>query len=297
MSQLPVPIADSQPHVGPYHLVEQIGGGATSTVFSARDLRSDRLVALKMIAAEVEDEPETRQRFIREASVTAQLHHPHVVSVLDIGEDRGRPYIAMELLSGRPLGEHLGQPTPLPLAEKLDLMIDLCDGLQAAHDQGIVHRDIKPGNLFIARDGGLKILDFGLARQQASTLTANGQIVGTPDFMSPEQAEGRKVDARSDVFAAAAVSYFILTGRAPFTRPDLRQTLMALLREDPTPIETAGVPRALTRALWKGLAKNPDHRYQHAAELRADLERVRRSLGRSGLLNLVASLVGRVWAW
>jgi serine/threonine-protein kinase len=289
--------ADAHPQIGPYHLVEQIGGGATSTVFTARDQRSDRLVALKMIAADLEDEPETRERFMREASVTAQLQHPHVVSVLDVGEDRGRPYMAMELLSGKPLREHLDQASPLTLVQKLDLMIDLCDGLQAAHDRGIVHRDIKPTNLFVSNDGGLKILDFGLARQNASTLTANGQIVGTPDFMSPEQAEGRKADARSDVFSAAAVSYFILTGRAPFARPDLRQTLMALLSEDPTPIDMPDVPRALTRALWKGLAKAPERRHQRSAELRADLERVRRSLGRSGFWQRVASLVGGIRLW
>jgi serine/threonine protein kinase len=290
-----VQTASVQPEVvriGPYRLLEPLGGGATSRVFTARDERSDRIVALKTIAADLEDEPETRERFYREASVTAKLQHPHVVSVLDAGDDDGRPFIAMELLDGWPLPEYLANPN-LTLARKLELMIGLCDGLQAAHELGIVHRDIKPSNLFVSADGRLKILDFGLARLQASTLTANGQIVGTPDFMSPEQAQGQRVDARTDIFSAAAVGYFILTGRAPFARGDLRATLKALLgSERSAPVAVPGVPRLLERTLARGLAKQPDRRYQRCADLRADLARVRRSLDRPRLLTWLRSAIG-----
>jgi serine/threonine protein kinase len=278
--------------IGPYRLLAPLGGGATSRIFTACDERTNQVVALKMIAADFEDEPETRERFYREASVTAKLQHPHVVSVLDAGEDGGRPFIAMELLSGRPLPEYLSDPS-LTLAAKLDLMIGLCDGLQAAHELGIVHRDIKPSNLFVSSDGRLKILDFGLARLQASTLTANGQIVGTPDFMSPEQAQGQRVDARSDIFSAAAVGYFILAGRAPFARGDLRATLHALLGDDrPAPLSVAGAPRLLERTLSRGLAKHPDQRYQRCGDLRADLARVRWSLDHPGLWPRLRSMIG-----
>jgi serine/threonine protein kinase len=287
----PVP-PEAVVRIGPYRLLAPLGGGATSRIFTARDERSDRVVALKTIAADLEDEPETRERFYREASVMAKLQHPHVVSVLDAGDDDGRPFIAMELLHGWPLPEYLADPA-LTLAQKLDLMIGLCDGLQAAHDLGIVHRDIKPSNLFVSTDGQLKILDFGLARLQASTLTAHGQILGTPDFMSPEQAQGQRVDTRTDIFSAAAVTYFVLTGRAPFARGDLRATLNALLGDErAAPIALPGAPRLLERTLARGLAKQPERRYQRCAELRADLARVRRSLDRPALLTWLRTTMG-----
>src|SRR5262245_10177961 len=261
--------------LGRYRLLERIGGGATSLVFSAHDEAMDRKVALKMIVADLEDEKETRERFCREAKVTAQLFHPHVVTVLDVGEDQGHPYIVMELLDGWPLGEYLSREPSRPLAQNLALIKQLCSALQAAHECGVVHRDIKPSNLFVQRNGSLKVLDFGLAKLQASTLTAMGQIVGTPDFMSPEQATGEKVDARSDVFSAAAVSYLILTGRPPFTGPDLRRTLEALLHEHPATMTDAEAPAQLREVLDKGLAKDPARRYQSSAEMLRAVEAVR----------------------
>lgn len=260
--------------LGPYRLLDRIGGGATSIVFAAHDDAMDRAVAVKMIVADLEDERETRERFCREAKVTAQLLHPNIVSVLDVGEDRGHPYIVMELLDGWPLGTYLHQDGGVGLAAKIELVAQLCRGLQAAHDCGVVHRDIKPSNLFVTRDGGLKILDFGLARLQASTLTASGQILGTPDFMSPEQALGQQVDARSDVFSASAVSYLIVSGRAPFTGRDLRSTLDALISKDPAPIPETEAPTELFRLLSKGLAKNPAERYQSCREMLVDLQGV-----------------------
>jgi serine/threonine-protein kinase len=259
-----------------YHLLERIGGGATSIVYAANDDAMDRRVAVKMIVAELEDERETRERFYREAKVTALLRHRNIVTVLDIGEDRGHPFIVMELLDGWPLGDYLARESSRTLAANLELIEQLCAGLQAAHDSGVVHRDIKPSNLFVQRDGCLKILDFGLARLQASTLTASGQIVGTPDFMPPEQASGEKVDARADIFSAAAVSYLILSGRAPFTGPNLRATLDALLNQDPVPLTDPEAPSALRAVLDKGLAKAPARRYQSSAEMLVDVQAVRR---------------------
>jgi len=262
-------------HLGRYRLLERIGGGATTLVFAAHDEATDRNVALKMIVADLEDERETRERFGREARVTAELRHRNIVAVLDVGEDQGHPYIVMELLDGWPLDAYLSRETSRPLTTNLELIRQLYTGLEAAHARGVVHRDIKPRNLFVQRDGLLKILDFGLVRLNTSTLTATGQIVGTPAYMSPEQAVGEKVDARSDVFSAAAVSYLILTGRAPFSRGDLRRTLNALLYEDPAPMTDAEAPASLRAVLDKGLAKDPARRYQSSAEMLIALEAVR----------------------
>ncbi len=289
------PLVDEMPaRVGSYRMLERLGGGPTSAVYSATEEHSGRRVALKMIATDLQDEPETRERFLREAQVTAGLQHPNIVKVLEVGQASGCPFIAMELLDGVPLPAHLNTNRGAPLTAKVGLMLQLCDGLQAAHDRGIVHRDIKPSNLFVERDGTLKILDFGLARLQASTLTASGQIVGTPDFMSPEQAAGRQVDARSDVFSAAAVSYLILTGRSPFASNDLRKTLNALLNEDPAPIAGFEAPAALSRVLYKSLAKDPRHRHQRCSTLRSDLQNVLDAPGGSAVWKRIAAYVGMV---
>jgi eukaryotic-like serine/threonine-protein kinase len=261
--------------LGRYRLLERIGGGATTLVFAAHDEATDRNVALKMIVADLEDERETRERFCREAKVTAALSHRNIVAVLDVGEDQGHPYIVMELLDGWSLDAYLSRETPRPLTTNLELIRQLYTGLEAAHACGVVHRDIKPSNLFVQRDGVLKILDFGLVRLNTSTLTAMGQIVGTPAFMSPEQAAGERVDARTDIFSAAAVSYLILTGRSPFSLGDLRRTLNALLYEDPAPMTDAEAPASLRDVLDRGLAKDPARRYQSSGEMLIALEAVR----------------------
>ncbi len=294
VSPLAVAHDDAPSRIGRYRLIERIGGGPTSTVFAAHDEFLERSVAIKTLALDHKDEPETRERFLREARITSDLRDDHIVSVLDIGEAEGRPFIAMELLAGLPLGEYLKRNAGASLDAKLDLMEQLCRGLQAAHDRGIVHRDVKPGNLFVTTNGCLKILDFGLARLQTSTLTANGQVVGTPDFMSPEQALGRRVDQRSDVFSAAAVGYYIVTGRAPFTGRDLRDTINALIERPPAPIDDPAIPPLLTRTLIKGLAKEPAQRYERCADMLARFETVRRSLGRSTVWSRLASLMERV---
>jgi serine/threonine protein kinase len=278
--------------LGRYRLLERLGGGATSLVYAAYDEATERNVVVKMIAADVADEREARARFYREARVTSELHHRNIVTVLDIGEDQGRAYIVMERLKGRPLDDYVRLESAHPLATKLDLIVQLYEGLQAAHRQGVVHRDIKPANLFVQDDGCLKILDFGLARLQTSTLTASGQIVGTPDFMSPEQAEGRRVDPRSDIFSAAAVSYRILSGRSPFTGATLQQTLMALLASAPAPLNDREAPAPLWTMLSKAMARQPEDRYQDCAEVLTDLERVRRALDHHPVWRRLASYVG-----
>jgi serine/threonine-protein kinase len=266
------------PRLGRYRLLRPLGGGATSVVYAAHDDGNDRDVAVKVIAPDLVGEREARVRFYREAMVTSELRHRNIVAVLDVSEHEGRPFLVMELLQGEPLEEHLRRESAQSIRAKLDLIIQLHEGLLAAHHHQVVHRDIKPSNLFVEDNGCLKILDFGLARLQASTLTASGQILGTPDFMSPEQAEGKRVDSRSDIFSAASVSYYVLSGQSPFTRANLQQTVMALLQESPAPLTETETPESLWRVLLKSFAKNPDERYQRCTDVLADLDRVRFAL-------------------
>ncbi len=264
--------------IGRYLLRERLATGATGYVYEALDRTDDRVVAVKLIAADLQDEPETRERFYREARITAELTHRNIVRVLDVGEDHGRPYIAMERLQGQPLRTLLQQRPDLLVADRLALIIQIFEGLDAAHAHGAVHRDIKPGNIFVQGDGCVKLLDFGLARTHTSTLTASGVVVGSPGYMSPEQAEGLRVDGRSDLFSAAAVAYLILTGRPPFEAKSLPAVLQALLQGAPTPLTRAEAPEALARIVDKALRKSPDDRYQTCAEVLVDLRRVRDSM-------------------
>jgi serine/threonine-protein kinase len=261
--------------IGRYILGDRIASGATGYVYTAHDQSMDRTVAVKLLAHDLEDEPETRERFYREARIMAQLDHPNIVRVLDIGEDNGRPYIAMELLEGLSLGDYLRANPGLPLGDRIDLIVQVYSGLEAAHAQGAVHRDVKPGNIMVSRDGHLTILDFGLARLKSSTLTAHGAVVGSPGYMSPEQAEGHKVDQRSDIFSAAAVGYLILSGREPFEAKNLPLALQAILHDMPAPLSASEAPDPLAHVLLKALEKSPDARYQSCAEVLADLVRVK----------------------
>lgn len=272
------PSAPAVGTIGRYVLRDCLASGATGHVYLADDPATNTQVAVKVLVADLQDEAETRERFYREARILAQLTHPNIVRVLDIGEERGRPFIAMELLSGLGLGEHLRQHPTLPLATRIDLIVQLYAGLQAAHAQGTVHRDVKPANIIVQADGQLKIFDFGLARLQASTLTANGAVVGSPGYMSPEQVEGRRVDQRSDIFSAAAVGYLILSGRAPFEARSLPLVLEAVLNEAPAPLSETEAPELLAGVLLKALQKSPDDRYQSCEELLADLRRVQNTV-------------------
>ena len=260
--------------IGRYRIHDRLAAGATGSVFAAEDRETHGRVALKVIAADLKDDPEARERFYREASIAALLKHPNIVRVLAVGEDCGRPFIAMERLTGLPLDRHVRACPELPLAARLDLIVQLYKGLQAAHQKEVVHRDVKPGNIFVEPDGRLKILDFGLARMQRSTLTASGLVVGSPNFMSPEQAEARPVDQRSDIFSAAAVGYLVLTGRAPFAAPTLPEVLHAILHDMPAPIARDVAPPAVARVLVRALAKSPGDRYQRCADILRDLAQI-----------------------
>jgi len=255
-------------------------------VYAAFDEEAAREVAIKIMMADLVDEPETRARFLREAQAAGCLVHPNIITIFDMGEEEGRIYLVMELLRGRTLAEFLDRPGGVPLARKLDLMTQVCDGLATAHVHGVFHRDIKPGNLFVQDDGTLKILDFGVARLASSTMTASGYIIGTPDYMSPEQARGRGIDRRSDIFSAGAVFYFMLTGRKPFEARDLPAVLRRVQFEDPDPLTEGEAPPPLERVIRRALAKDPAARYPSMGDMLADLVRaqalVSKGAGRIG---------------
>jgi serine/threonine protein kinase len=259
--------------IGRYRVTDRIGRGAMGVVYSGRDERTGRAVALKVMMADLEGDAETRERFSREANVAGKMVHRNVINVYEMGEEDGRLYMVMELLDGETLGDYMKRVGQLPLEHALDLMMQVCEGLAIAHAHAIVHRDIKPGNLFVLRDGGLKILDFGVARLANSSMTASGFIVGTPDFMSPEQARGREIDQRSDVFSAGAVFYYMLSGTKPFTAPDLPAVLHKVNSVDPPPLPPDQCPPGLWRILMKALAKQSAARYADMGQLLADLVR------------------------
>jgi serine/threonine protein kinase len=263
--------------LGRYRTVARIGKGAMGTVYAADDDMMERQVAIKVMMADIEADPEARTRFYREAKIAGQLMHRNIVTVFDLGAEDGRPFIVMELLKGLTLTEFLSRPEYARLDTRLDLMIQLCEGLAVAHARGIFHRDIKPGNLFVQDDGCLKILDFGIARLRESTTTATGLVMGTPHFMSPEQARGEQIDARSDVFSTGAVCYFMLTGQRPFTGPDLTTLIQNVQFQSPPALPEPAVPRALARIIFRAMSKDRSARYQTAADFGADLDAFRRT--------------------
>ena len=266
--------------IGAYRVVDRIGKGAMGIVYSAHDDRAGRPVAVKVMMTDLEGDSETRERFYREAKIAGRLQHRNLITVYDMGEEEGRLYMVMELLEGQTLADFLKRPDPVPLEQSVDLMMQMCEGLAVAHVHGIVHRDIKPGNLFIKTDGTLKILDFGVARLADSNMTASGFIVGTPDFMSPEQARGREIDQRSDIFSTGAVFYYMLSGRKPFAATDLPAVLHKVESEDPTQLSETEAPAGLSRIIFKALAKPVGRRHQELGELLAELTRFQREYDR-----------------
>jgi serine/threonine-protein kinase len=271
------PRRPSTERIGRYQVIERIGRGAMGVVYRAHDDLMGRDVALKVLMADLEDDPEVRTRFMREAEAAARLSHPNIITIFDVGEDGDRFFIVMELLSGTTLKDLMKSPDRARLEYKVDLMIQACAGLRAAHNASIYHRDVKPGNLFVRTDGLLKILDFGVARVASSSMTATGFVVGTPDYMSPEQARGDEIDGRSDIFSLGAVFYFMLTGRKPFPATQLPVLFRQIQSDQPAPIADAEAPAEVIPLLMKALAKKPEERYQNCQELMNDLMALRSS--------------------
>ena len=232
-------------------------------VYRARDLNLGRVVALKTLSADLDVDEDIQKRFIREAEAIGRLSHPNIVAVFDLGNVEGKLFMAMELLDGQDLRQILARRPLPPLAERLRLLIGIAEGVGYAHSRGVVHRDIKPANILVTENGAVKILDFGLARVAASaTITRRGMIMGTPDYMSPEQASGKDLDHRTDVFSAGSLFYELLTGQKPFKGPTLHSVLFQILGDEPPPIMTLepAVPAKLALLVHQMLRKDPDQR-------------------------------------
>jgi serine/threonine-protein kinase len=257
--------------VGKYELVERIGRGGMGVVYRGRDTVIGRPVAVKMLISDIDVSEEARERFFREARSAGQLAHRNIITIYDFGEENGRAYIVMELLSGEALSTLLTRRERFPLEQQGEIMARIAEGLAFAHARGIVHRDVKPANLFLTTDGQLKILDFGVARIASSKLTRSGLIVGTPDYMSPEQVAGKPVDQRSDVFSAGTVFYQLLSGRRPFAAKNMPMVLQRVLTEQPVPLTDSEAPAELAAIVMKALEKDPGQRYQRMVELLASL--------------------------
>ena len=206
----------SAKRLGHYELHGLLGKGGMGVVYRGRDTKLDRPVAVKVLRADLDADPETNERFLREARAAAELNHRNIIQIYDFGEEAGSAFIVMELLDGSSLRELLDTRLDLSFERKLQIMTGVCEGVAFSHSRSIVHRDLKPGNLFLTTDHQVKVLDFGLARIESSNLTRSGLVFGTPDYMSPEQVCGKVVDERSDIFSLGAVFYELLTGRQPF---------------------------------------------------------------------------------
>jgi serine/threonine-protein kinase len=263
--------------LGKYEIVGKIGQGAMGEVFKAHDPILGRDVAIKTMTAAIGTDEELRKRFHREAQSAARLSHPNIITIYDFGEDQGKVYMAMELLEGNDLKDLIGRHTPMTLEQKLGLMEQICDGLAFAHGKDVVHRDLKPANIHIQRGGQIKIMDFGLAKLSSSDMTRAGMIMGTPNYMSPEQVRGEKATSRSDVFSLGAVFYELLANRKPFEADSLHAVLFQVMQNEPESLANLvpDIPPALQQVVERAMHKDPAARFRDAGEMREALRPAR----------------------
>src|SRR5271169_6383470 len=272
--------------LGPYEIVAPLGAGGMGEVYRARDTRLERTVAIKILPTDLSDDATRRQRFEREAKVISSLNHPHICTLYDVGRQDGVDFIVMEFLEGESLAERL-EKGPLPVAQVLQYGTQVASALDKAHRHGVTHRDLKPGNIMLTK-AGAKLLDFGLAKAdpaaafgatqtnatpRATPMTQHGAILGTVEYMSPEQLEGKEVDGRSDIFSLGAVLYEMVTGLRAFQGKSEFSVASAILEKEPEPISKLQplTPLALERTIRVCLAKDPDERWQSAGDLWKEL--------------------------
>ena len=274
--------------LGPYEILSSIGAGGMGEVYRARDTRLDQIVAIKVLPPHLADSPELRERFEREARTIASLNHPHICTLYDVGHQNGTNFLVMEYLEGETLAQRIVKG-PLPFDQMLQYAVEIADALDKAHRKGITHRDLKPGNIIMTKSG-TKLLDFGLAKLKQEVapanvqlsqlptannpLTAQGTIVGTLQYMAPEQLEGKEVDARTDIFAFGAVVYEMATGKRAFEGKSQASLIAKILETDPPPISSLQpmTPPALDHVVKTCLAKDPDSRWQTASDLCRELK-------------------------
>src|SRR5271169_459556 len=301
-----------------YEIIEKLGEGGMGVVYKARDTHLDRFVAIKVLPPEKVADADRKRRFVQEAKSESALNHPNIITISAIATDNGIDFIAMEYVPGKALNQLITRKG-LPLGEALKYAVQIADALATAHAAGIIHRDLKPGNVMISgapeRSGAVKVLDFGLAKltdrversereftetiqQDEAPSTGEGTIVGTVSYMSPEQAEGKKVDGRSDIFSFGTLLYEMVTGRRAFQGDSKLSTLSAILREEPKPAGqiAEGLPRELERIIARCLRKSPERRLQTMADLRVALEELKEE-SESGKLQAPAPLRPHIWRW
>jgi predicted Ser/Thr protein kinase len=265
--------------LGRFQIVRQVGQGAMGQVFLARDPKIDRQIAIKTIVhppgVSVEEAQETSHRFLREAQAAGKLLHPNIVTIFDVGEEQGVSFIAMEFIEGETLEKYARPASLLPLKRVQDVITQAASALDHAHEHGIIHRDVKPANLMVLKNGVLKVTDFGLAKSPQANLTQAGVLLGTPSYMSPEQIQGRDLDGRSDLFSLGVVLYELLTGVRPFEGDSISTIIYRVLYEDPRPpaAHNAALPPEVNAILERALAKDPKERYERGSDLVSDLSK------------------------
>jgi serine/threonine-protein kinase len=265
-------------HVGRYEILGELGRGSMGIVHQARDPQIDRLVAIKTIALlteDIEEQQEYRQRFFLEARAAGRLSHPGIVTIFDVGEDSDThsPFIVMEYVDGEPLNKFIASPAKMPVRRALRLAQQLAEALDYAHAQGVVHRDMKPANILVGKDGHAKITDFGIAKLNLANITHAGHVIGTPAYMSPEQLEGEVVDGRSDLFSLGVILYTMLTGHRPFQGNSAATVSFKVANRDPLPASAfdSALPAELDYVIARAMAKDRSSRYQTGREMALDL--------------------------
>jgi serine/threonine protein kinase len=266
---------------GRYEVVAELGRGAMGVVYKARDPQIERIVAVKTVSMwgqEIEEKTEFRMRFLNEAQAAGRLHHAGIVSIFDVGEnpENQDPYIVLEYVSGESLNRVLAREKKLPLKKALQLAAEIAEALDYAHEQGVVHRDIKPGNILVTEDGRAKIADFGIAKLNLAHFTLPGRVMGTPAYMAPEQLSGEGVDGRSDLFSLGVILYALVTGHSPFQGNSATTVCFKVANREPVAATAFDLtlPPELDEVISRAMAKDPDQRYQRGSEFAEDLRRL-----------------------
>ncbi len=259
--------------LGRFKLTEKIGKGSMGVVYRGQDMEFGRVLAIKVLSADMAAEDELVARLRREAHAAAELEHPNIIQVYDYGESGGHLFMAMELLDGRDLTD-LIRDGQLSMSHKIAIMHEVCDAMAYVHERELVHRDLKPGNIHVQPDGHIKIMDFGLVRLGWSDMTAAGAVMGSPRYMSPEQMRGETVTVQSDVFSLGSVFYELMSGQFAFDSRQIHEIMFGVLMKEPTPLaEVApGVPPKIIGLIEKAHKKSLAERYQHAGEMRDELD-------------------------